>query len=282
MFNNQHFYQNNTRFVNLDDQLSLRTIENLEKDLLQSMAEEIKETIKSTPACIRFTYKTDSALHKIVNKNLTAVKSSELHLLDKNGSSLLHYSAIAGNFNIMKFLVENGADINSETSTGNTPLHFACINNNLEVANYLIDNKANINEKNNKGQTPLHYAIIFGCDEIKDYLIAKGANTNSLDKKIITIKQILIEVLIDRYNKSGSSDFYSTIATNFGSNHEISAKKLPAEIIISVRLTGDFEKLEYKPIGHELKRDLHNYSDDSNESKEIHGDSTAHMEYEVF
>ena len=61
---------------------------------------------------------------------------------------------------MVKFLIENGADINIKNNNGDTVLHEAVlIKDNLEVVKLLIENGADINIKNNNGDTVLHYAV---------------------------------------------------------------------------------------------------------------------------
>ncbi|KAG4090703.1 ankyrin repeat-containing domain protein [Neocallimastix lanati (nom. inval.)] len=61
---------------------------------------------------------------------------------------------------LIKFLIENGADINGKDNEGNTVIMYACdgCSPDNEVVKYLIDNKVDIHAKNKKGETVLSYA----------------------------------------------------------------------------------------------------------------------------
>lgn len=72
---------------------------------------------------------------------------------DEFGYNPLH-SAFA-HLHAVKYLIAQGADINSRNSNGKTILHL--MYSNLEAVKYLIDNGANINIRDNVGNTPLHY-----------------------------------------------------------------------------------------------------------------------------
>ena len=58
----------------------------------------------------------------------------------------------------MRFLLENGAQINAHGRFGNTALHFAAKDSHIKLAEFLLENGADINAKNDDGETPLTYA----------------------------------------------------------------------------------------------------------------------------
>ena len=72
---------------------------------------------------------------------------------------VLYYApAEQGYLEIVKWLKEQGADINAKTADGYTPMHSAASEGNLEVVKWLKEQGANINAKSSKGETPLKYA----------------------------------------------------------------------------------------------------------------------------
>ncbi len=62
-----------------------------------------------------------------------------------------------------------------------TALHFASKKGHLEIVKTLIDNGADVNAKDNMGKRALHWASDAGCLQIVQYLIAKGADLNARD-----------------------------------------------------------------------------------------------------
>lgn len=77
---------------------------------------------------------------------------------DNDGYTALHRAAYSNNLEIVKSLIEHGANLEARTEMGWTPLHSAGYWNNVEVVNYLLNNGSNINALTNSGQTALHLA----------------------------------------------------------------------------------------------------------------------------
>ena len=62
----------------------------------------------------------------------------------------LWYAAVAGKLNVIKCLVQHGADVNSVSNTGSTPVRSACFLRHLDVVLYLIESGADILKPNHK------------------------------------------------------------------------------------------------------------------------------------
>jgi len=60
---------------------------------------------------------------------------------------LLHIAASKGHLDIVKYLVENGADINVKNSGQQTPLHYSCFEGHLSVVEYLISKGIEVNSR---------------------------------------------------------------------------------------------------------------------------------------
>ncbi|CAF3034284.1 unnamed protein product [Rotaria socialis] len=56
-----------------------------------------------------------------------------------NGRSLLHYAADAGNYDVLKELVDNGANVNSNDKFGLTPLLAAIYEDHTDCVKYLLE-----------------------------------------------------------------------------------------------------------------------------------------------
>jgi ankyrin repeat protein len=63
------------------------------------------------------------------------------------------------NVEIVKMLIEAGANVNDKDDQGYTPLAISAMYNQKELVQYLIDHGAKVNVKNKDGRTPLMEAV---------------------------------------------------------------------------------------------------------------------------
>jgi len=106
-----------------------------------------------------------------------------------HSTTLLHYASV-DNLDMVKYLVEHGADINIHTLYNWSPLMCALSNSyfypdrQFEIIKYLIDHGAIVNYVINSGyndKTPLHKAAGGGDIRIVKYLLDHGADTKKLN-----------------------------------------------------------------------------------------------------
>ena len=64
-----------------------------------------------------------------------------------------------GHIKVVRFLIENKADVNLQNTDGYSPLHIASQHGHFAVVDLLIANNANVN-LSNEGITPLHLACM--------------------------------------------------------------------------------------------------------------------------
>ena len=98
------------------------------------------------------------------------------------------FAVRANNINELINLIEQGTDINWQDSKmeGVTALHEAARKGNIEIVRYLLQNGSDINSKNYNGLSPLHIAAYCGENVIVNTLIAEGADLNAKAKDNIT------------------------------------------------------------------------------------------------
>ena len=118
------------------------------------------------------------AIKYVVEKDKYVVEEDRRFKDRLVSSVILPKAAYYGHLEIVKYLVENGADINAKDYEEFTSLIRASINGHLEVVKYLVENGADINTKDHVGITPLIYASMLGNFELVKYLIGKGADVN--------------------------------------------------------------------------------------------------------
>lgn len=121
----------------------------------------------------------DELLVAILANDISQVK----FILDKNSklyeqsNYLLSRAIRKKNIDIIKLLIQRGADINYKDESGVYPIHLAILWQELEIVKLLINHGADINVQDDKGLTPLHFAILRcqfrGKEEIVNYIISK-------------------------------------------------------------------------------------------------------------
>ena len=90
-----------------------------------------------------------------------------VNVKNKNGWTPLHYAVRNRNLNIVKLLIENGADVNLINDQDETPLHQAVLSENYNMVKLLIKHGADPFIKNNRSKTPLE---ICNNEEIRQLL----------------------------------------------------------------------------------------------------------------
>ena len=88
----------------------------------------------------------------------------------------------SGQLKLVKYFIENGVDVNEKDTYGNTSLMLASKKNNLELIKYLVENGADVNANNDWNNTALVYATFYSQLENIKYLFENGAGTKAVDK----------------------------------------------------------------------------------------------------
>ncbi|MCH5600242.1 ankyrin repeat domain-containing protein [Niabella ginsengisoli] len=96
-------------------------------------------------------------------------------------STAISYPCQEGYLDMVKLLVENGADVNIKEFRDFTPIRIAARNGHLDIVKYLADKGAVIDIKAMDGATPLEHAASKGHYDIVKFLIDKGADINNQD-----------------------------------------------------------------------------------------------------
>ena len=78
----------------------------------------------------------------------------DINTCDRNGNTLLILACMNGDFNIVKLLLDNGANPNCTNLNKNTPLHYAISHQEYDIADLLIKNGANDDLENINGLNP--------------------------------------------------------------------------------------------------------------------------------
>jgi ankyrin repeat protein len=90
----------------------------------------------------------------------------------------LEIAAQTGRMEIVRFLLEKGADVNLNRD-GSTALHMAALyGGKTELVVLLLEKGADMNARTKRGDTPLNLAVIGGQRAIADLLLDRGAKIN--------------------------------------------------------------------------------------------------------
>jgi ankyrin repeat protein len=108
-----------------------------------------------------------------INGDLPLVKTLVLQnkaRVDHIGWTPLHYACTKGNLDVAKFLVANGALVDSNALNGTTPLMMAVQSGNEDLIRFLLDNGADIRLRNTQGFSAIDIAEIYEKPWIADGL----------------------------------------------------------------------------------------------------------------
>eukprot|EP01097_Dermamoeba_algensis_P010603 TRINITY_DN7900_c0_g1_i1.p1 TRINITY_DN7900_c0_g1~~TRINITY_DN7900_c0_g1_i1.p1 ORF type:complete len:172 (-),score=37.53 TRINITY_DN7900_c0_g1_i1:274-789(-) len=77
--------------------------------------------------------------------------------------SLVHVAAASGgdSTDILAFLVSKGLKVNCSTQEGHSPLHIAVKYGYITKVKWLLDNGVDVNKEDSGGSLALHYALLF-------------------------------------------------------------------------------------------------------------------------
>lgn len=112
-------------------------------------------------------------------KELLTQNPALLEARDNFQRTPLHWACRGVHLDLVKYLVERGADVNAVDINGIAALHSVASRGHLEAARILIENGARIDQQSTIDlSTPLHYAVAGGYEEVVSLLLAKGARVD--------------------------------------------------------------------------------------------------------
>jgi ankyrin repeat protein len=112
--------------------------------------------------------------------SLLVQKGMSVNTKDINGMTPLMIACGNGNIKLANLLIKNKAEINTVNNNENS-LTIAILHNNYEMVEFLIENGADVNQKLNAAETPLSVARYYNADkQIIDLLLSHGATQNNL------------------------------------------------------------------------------------------------------
>jgi ankyrin repeat protein len=122
-------------------------------------------------------------------------KGANITHIGPRGMTMLHNACVRGKLEVVQFLVEQkDFDINQKDENHNTALHYACQGHHADIIRYLISQGADVQSKNDQKRTPLHNYLQNMLPQgnfidIVDLLLERGCDLNQADADGITPMQ---------------------------------------------------------------------------------------------
>ena len=105
-------------------------------------------------------------------------EDSDVNVLDGQGLSPLQIAAYRGDMEIVRIIIDAGADLELRNTKGGTALRFAVEQDHKDIVEILCKAGADINTRLNGGFTPFDWADANGKSEMVAFLIKLGAASN--------------------------------------------------------------------------------------------------------
>jgi ankyrin repeat protein len=138
---------------------------------------------------------------------LVEEKGADIEVVNEEGLTPLLIASINEKYNIVKYLISKGANVNAQGSIKHgyidTPLMFYCHRNNLEMIKFLVKNGANLEISNFYGSTPFMGSIQLNNLNLAQYLLDAGADINAYDSHKLT--SLMIAAIDYTYNNYSNS-----------------------------------------------------------------------------
>jgi len=127
----------------------------------------------------------NSCLHQAIKGNhleickyLVEVQKVSLSSTESCGMTPLMLATVFNNVDMLRYLLEVGADIDEPTHNDASAIYFACQNNHMEALRFLTERGADLNKATNTGATPLYIACEEGNFDVVKHLIEVQADVH--------------------------------------------------------------------------------------------------------
>ena len=160
----------------------IKYIDRLDEEDIISIIDKYPNFASSIP----LTGVTKATNFSLVKQILQRSKFSNINRQDNDGHTILFSYCMEGSHvDIIKYLVDNGADPNIKDKRGNTPLSYVCHNydlsdnDTLEVVKLFIEHGADVKIKYDMLYSCLSYSLDYDKVNTAIFLIEHGADPNS-------------------------------------------------------------------------------------------------------
>lgn len=197
--------------------------------LLDAGADNVTAMNGLTPLCISIL----SHDFIIARRILMAKPETSCHVSHIDRSTPLHRASERGSIDIVRALIEYGADISRKDCFGQTPLHKSVNSGKVDVVQLLMQSSdemkiAIVNEPDDEGSTPLHLATHQGHYEIVQLLVSyvnttvdqkdnggRTALSIACENSNADIVKILVKTYVAGQNRSGIDSLRVQLETSY-------------------------------------------------------------------
>ncbi|CAD8115795.1 unnamed protein product [Paramecium sonneborni] len=169
--------------------------DNNDKQIEEMLKSDLNIPIHKFQTQKQFTVLHLACLHnnkKLTELTLTYCRNSNLinqtqmmefiNIQNKDGFTPLHMASFKGNLEIIKLLLQIGANVNIQTNTGLSVLHMSVQGDHIKTSLFWINQNIPIDILDYNHQTPLICASFLGCQQMVNFLIPWGAKLNAQTK----------------------------------------------------------------------------------------------------
>jgi ankyrin repeat protein len=93
----------------------------------------------------------------------------DVNALNPDGDNVLHWAVRRNDMEVARLVIECGINVNQHGDLGRTPLHEACGCGHREMVRLLVEHGADLYAQT-EGETPFYLARLTGHDDICDFL----------------------------------------------------------------------------------------------------------------
>jgi len=201
---------------------------------------------------------------QLVERHLTPVNYQSIN----EGTTALAAAVIGGFLDIVKYLVEHGADVNLANLRGETPLHLACLGDNDKTISFLLSAGRWLASEDECGDSPLMYATREDKLMAVEQLLMHGADVDHPNEDRETPRMLAEELACEEVR-----DLFNTYAGRDVSN---AAAVMVPDCIASGALGTSLEmKVDFFPLSKGIRRSA-DPMDDSDSSGGEDSSSLGH------